>query len=268
MANAHRSEPGQPVHASAAVGYAQGAHVYETGRPGYPPEVLDWLRDIVGLTAGRTAVEVGAGDGAFTRRLMETGTRICAIEPVAAMRDGLKRRVPGALIAAGTADALPLRDATAGAIICAQSFHWFASAATLAEFARVLIPGGTLALLWNMRDESIPWVRRLSALTDEYEGRTPRYKTGEWEHAFEGSGFVQVDRREVAHAHSGPPAQVVIARTLSVSFVAAMTAERRQALTARLERLIEEEPALAGHSTVAFPYRTVMLAYRRPAAAR
>lgn len=251
------------VNATASAGYSSGADIYEAGRPDYPAAVLDWLRDIVGIRAGRSVLEVGAGAGAFTSRLIATGARICAVEPVEAMRARLARRAPGAWVVAGTAGSLPVRDASMDAVVCAQSFHWFATRQALAEFHRVLVPGSVLALVWNVRDETVPWVNRLLALTDAYEADTPRYAKGEWQQAFAGSGFVELDRREAGHSHVGSVDQVVMARTLSVSFVAALPSEERHALRGRLLRFIEEEPALAGQTEVVFPYRTMMYAYRR-----
>lgn len=253
------------VHRSATHGYASGADAYEAGRPDYPPDVLDWLRDDVGATAGRTVLEVGAGAGAFTARLVESGARVCAVEPVAAMRTRLARKVPAAWLVGGAADALPCPRASADAVVCAQAFHWFATPGALRQFERVLRPDGVLALIWNVRDERVPWVARLSAITDAHEGDTPRYKTGRWREAFEGSGFVEIARREVAHAHTGSVEQVIVARTLSVSFVAALPEAERRRLEDRLRGFITNEPALAGRATVAFPYRTAMYAFRRTA---
>ncbi|HTV01171.1 MAG TPA: class I SAM-dependent methyltransferase [Luteitalea sp.] len=251
------------VHHSAKSGYTAGAEVYAAGRPDYPVEVTTWLRDVVGVGDGRTVVEIGAGTGAFTARLASTGARICAVEPTAAMRARIAARAPRAWVVAGTASAAPIRNGSADAIVCAQAFHWFATPQALQEFARILTPGGRLALIWNVRDERVPWVRRLSAITDAYEGDTPRYTTGRWRDAFLGSDFEEVDDREVDHAHVGPVDQVVRARTMSVSFVAALPPDRRQALAARLARFVDDEDALRGHASVAFPYRTAMYVYRR-----
>ncbi|HEY7288524.1 MAG TPA: class I SAM-dependent methyltransferase [Vicinamibacterales bacterium] len=266
----HDQAPGTNgrIHDSASAGYSRAAETYEMGRPGYSPAVIAWLRDIVGITTGRTVLEVGAGTGTFTSILKETGAEVYAVEPVSAMRALLKRRIPSAPTLAGTAADLPIRDASVDAVVCAQSFHWFATGQALREFSRVMTFGGMLVLVWNVRDETVPWVKRLSAITDEYEGDTPRFKTRRWQDAFAGSGFVEIDHREVGHVHIGLADHVVIARTLSVSFVAALGAEQRQKLTQRLHRFVDEEPALAGQTRVAFPYRTAMFAYRAPGTRR
>ena len=78
----------------------------------------------------------------------------------------------------GTATAIPLADQSVDAVVCAQAFHWFAAAEALREIHRVLRPGGTLGLVWNMRDARVPWVARLDAIVNRHEGDTPRYYTG------------------------------------------------------------------------------------------
>ena len=253
------------VHDSASVGYSSGAETYEAGRPDYPTEAATWLRDVVGVCPGRTVLEVGAGTGALTTRLADTGARLCVLEPVSAMRAKLVRRVPDASVVAATAAAIPIRDASIDIVVCAQSFHWFATRQALDECSRVLVPDGVLALLWNVRDETVPWVKRLSAITDAYEGDTPRFRTGEWRHVLPGSAFVEIDHRQVSHAHVGSVDQVIVARTLSVSFVAAMVDEQRRVVERRLRAFVDDEPALAGRSRVAFPYQTAMFAYRKRA---
>lgn len=106
------------------------------------------------------------------------GGEIVALEPVAAMREQLTAAFPQVEVLAGTADAIPLPDGSVDAVVCAQAFHWFATAPAVAEMARVLKPGGVLGLIWNVRDESVPWVAELSTITDPWEGDTPRYRTG------------------------------------------------------------------------------------------
>jgi len=251
------------VHGAAARGYATAPDLYVSGRPGYPSEVADWLRDTLGLGPGRTALEVGAGTGKFLPRLIESGARAIALEPVDAMRAALAERYPEVTALAGTAQAIPLPDASIDALICAQSFHWFADPAALAEFRRVIRPGGALGLVWNVRDESVPWMAALEALVEPYAGDAPRYRTGAWRALFPAPGFEALPERHVPHPHIGEPERVIVDRTLSVSFVAALPVEERAKVAARVRALIAETPELAGQASIAFPYETRMYAWRR-----
>lgn len=244
-------------------GYHSGAGHYVLGRPGYPPEAVVWLRDVVGVGPGRKVLEVGAGTGKFIPMLKACGAVIVALEPIDEMRERLVHAYPDVEALAGTADAIPLPDASVDAVVCAQSFHWFATASAVAEMRRVLVAGGTLGLIWNSRDENVPWVAELSAITNGREGDTPRYRTGQWRRAFPAPGFELIDERHARNSHVGTAEQVVLARTLSVSFIAALPAEQRGEVERDVRALIARTPELAGGGDVVFPYETSMFVYRK-----
>lgn len=250
------------IHA-ASIGYETGAKAYVSGRPGYPPEAVAWLRDVLGLGPDATTLEVGAGTGKFVPVLQQCGGRIMAVEPVAGMREQLMRAFPDAKVLAGTAESVPLPDHSVDAVVCAQAFHWFATAAAVEEMRRVLRPGGVLGLIWNGRDESVPWVAALSAITDAWEGDAPRYKTGAWRRVFPAPGFRFLGERHARNAHVGSPDQVIVGRTLSVSFIAALPPERQEEIERQTRALIARTPELAGRTEIAFPYETRMFAYRK-----
>ena len=130
------------IHDAAAKGFARAAGAYADGRPGYPAEIDSWLRETLGLRTGCVALDLGAGTGKLTSRLIDTGARVIAVEPVDAMLGILTGALPGVDARIGTADEIPLGDQTVDAVVCAQSFHWFAFASALAEIRRVLKPGG------------------------------------------------------------------------------------------------------------------------------
>lgn len=244
-------------------GYRMGARDYVAGRPGYPPETLLWLREVLGVGAGRQVLEIGAGTGKFMPTLEQCGGSIIAVEPIAEMRQELVRAFPEVVALEGSADAIPLPDASVESVVCAQAFHWFATPAALAEMRRVLVPGGMLGLIWNGRDEDVPWVAALSAITNRYEGDTPRYRTGAWRKAFPAPGFDFVDERHIRNSHVGTAEQVVVKRTLSVSFIAGLPADRRAQVERQVRALIARTPELTGDGAVAFPYETSMYAYRK-----
>lgn len=241
----------------AARGFAREAQAYARGRPEYPVALDQWLRDELHLDPTRTVLDLGAGTGKFTRRLLATGANIIAIEPVEEMLAQLVRTVPTVAARSGTAEKIPVNDGAVDAVVCAQAFHWFANDTALAEIHRVLRPGGSLGLVWNVRDESVDWCAAIAELIKPYEGSAPRYRKGEWRKLFPAEGFTPLREREFPHGHTGPPEQVIVDRILSVSFIAAL--ERRQQLivAARLRDLIATHPALRDQDEVTVPYTTV-----------
>lgn len=246
------------VHHAAAQGYTatSAADHYVRGRPDYPPAVADWLRDTIGLAPGRIVVDLGAGTGKFTPRLIETGATVIAVEPVDAMRAKLVETLPQVDARAGTATSIPLADASVDAVVCAQAFHWFATHAALAEIHRVLKPGGRLGLVWNLRDARVDWVAKLDAIVNRAEGDTPRYYTGAWRDAFPHAGFGPLQEAHFSIGHTGSPEQVIVARVRSTSFIAALPADQRAQIDEEVRALIAAEPSLAGRDTVTVPYET------------
>ncbi len=178
------------------------------------------------------------------------------VEPVEAMRARLSAALPDVEALDGTATSIPLRDASVDAVVCAQSFHWFATRDALAEIYRVLKPGGVLGLVWNLRDASIDWVAKLDAIVNKLEGDTPRYYTGAWRQAFPFDGFSSLTETHFAQAHTGSPDDVIVSRVRSTSFIAAMNAGQQAAVEREVRALIESEPALAGKDIVTVPYDT------------
>jgi len=244
------------IHHAAAQGFSSQADTYARGRPDYPAELDAWLRDALGLGPGKTVADVGAGTGKFSRLLARTGAEVIAVEPVAAMRAQLAAALPSVQVREGTAEALPLADASVDAVVCAQAFHWFANPASVAEFRRVLRPGGKLGLVWNVRDESVDWVARLTAIMTPHEGDAPRFYKGDWKRVFPAEGFGPLELSSLPYEHVGPPQQVIVDRVMSVSFIAALPQAQQDAVRAQLDQLIASHPELASRDTVAFPYRT------------
>ena len=148
-----------------AASFAGVADVYERSRPGYPDAAVAWL---AGSTPG-DVVDLGAGTGKLTRSLVALGHRVTAIEPLEEMLAQLRASLPAARALTGGAEAMPLPDASIDVVTCAQAFHWFDHDRALAEIARVLRPGGRIALVWNMRHASEIWVEELG---DAIVGRT------------------------------------------------------------------------------------------------
>jgi ubiquinone/menaquinone biosynthesis C-methylase UbiE len=141
------------------------AEVYDRGRPSFPREAAEWL---VGRQAA-TVLELGAGTGKLTEQLVALGHDVHATDPDDAMLAVLRRKLPDTRTSVAGAEDLPVPDRSVDVVVAAQCFHWFDLDRALPEIARVLRPGGHVALVWNVRDERIPWVRRLGRLIGNQE---------------------------------------------------------------------------------------------------
>ena len=141
---------------------------YARYRPSYPPAVLEVLRTGAGLTAGSVVADIGAGTGIFSEMLLKEGNAVFGVEPNDAMRQAAERLLAGFprfTSVRGTAEATTLADSSVDAVTAAQAFHWFDRARTREEFRRVLKPGGTVALIWNVRQlEPTPFLREYEEL--------------------------------------------------------------------------------------------------------
>ena len=108
-------------------------------------------------------VDLGAGTGKLTALLASLGADVTAVEPDPAMLAELGRQLPGVRAMSGCAESIPLADGSVDAVVCGQAMHWFDMPAAVPEIARVLTPGGVLAGLWNVEDDTVQWVAGMQA---------------------------------------------------------------------------------------------------------
>jgi SAM-dependent methyltransferase len=225
-------------------GFEAAGERYERGRPEYPPRAVDWLVAQLGLAGrpGARVLDIGAGTGKLTRPLLERGLRVLAVEPVAGMRATLERTAPGADVRAGQAEALPLEAGEVDAVAAGQAFHWFANAAALSEFARVLRPDGRLGLVWNRRDLDQPLQAAISRLLAPYRAGTPAHAGDAWRAAFTPAApFEPAAEHRIAHAQA-LDADGLADRVLSISFIAALPSDERRAVEGRVRELAAGGP--------------------------
>ena len=133
---------------------------YDRGRPTYPRDAAAWLTGDQPLSV----LELGAGTGKLTEQLVALGHDVHATDPDAAMLARLQQRLPEVRTSQSSAEEIPAGDRSYDVVVSAQAFHWFDLDRALPEIARVLTTGGRLSLVWNQRDERVPWVRRLGAI--------------------------------------------------------------------------------------------------------
>lgn len=140
-----------------AAGFGGVAQAYAEHRPGYPADAVRWL---VGASPGRV-LELGAGTGKITGAITALGHDVVAADPSAQMLHQLKQHAPGARAVMSQAERIPLSTSSVDVVVAAQAFHWFDAERALPEIARVIRPGGVLALVWNAADLTVPWVRKV-----------------------------------------------------------------------------------------------------------
>jgi len=246
----------EPRRRERAGSFGRAAGVYERARPGYPDDAVDWLVP----ADARRAVDLGAGTGKLTRALVARGLDVTAVEPLAGMRAELTAALPGVPALDGTAEAIPLPDASAHLVTVAQAWHWVDEARALPEVARVLRPGGALVLVWNVRDEGVDWVRALSEIVDPSEGELRLRRAVEIGPPFGPTEpFLTSWEREM---------DVELLLELVASRSGVITAEpaRREAILAAVRELAATHPDLAGRTTFPMPYRTGCFRARTPVA--
>jgi SAM-dependent methyltransferase len=237
------------VHETAAIGFARAAEAYELGRPGYPAAALEPLR----LSSAMTVLDLAAGTGKLTRELAASGASVIAVEPVAEMRAALPESVRAL---DGTAEAIPLEEASVDLVTVAQAFHWFDGPAALAEIHRVLRPGGRLALLWNRRVEDAPINRAIEALVEPHRMGTPTHRGDGWRGAFERTRLFGPLEEHVFASEQVLDEDGLAARICSISFIARLPEPERAGLLARARELTADGP-------VTVPYRTEVLVAER-----
>ncbi|HEY0936395.1 MAG TPA: class I SAM-dependent methyltransferase, partial [Trebonia sp.] len=181
------------------------AAAYSEYRPDYPADAVRWCVAPVGRDIGSLRIlDLGAGTGKLTALLAALGADVTAVEPDAAMLAELRRGLPSVPARSGTAEQIPLEDASVDAVLCAQAMHWFDLSRALPEIARVLVPGGTLAGLWNSDDDRVDWV---AGLQDAARGaaapslsRRRQEAAGFSTRQFGGELFTPVERAEFANS--------------------------------------------------------------------
>ncbi len=230
-----------------SLSFGAQAAAYERGRPSYPPEAIDWLLP----SHARDVLDLGAGTGKLTTRLVERGLKVVAVDPIAEMLDVLSTALPQTPALLGTAEEIPLPDDSVDAVLVAQAWHWVDPERAVPEVARVLRPGGRLGLVWNTQDERLGWVKDLG----EIIGREadPFNRTVALP-----APFADMQRHQVEWTNYLTP-QAVIDLVASRSYCITSPAEARTRTLDEVRDLLATHPALVGRTGVALPYVTVCI---------
>ena len=249
---------------SSSFGAAAGA--YAEHRPDYAQAAVSWALE---YTPGPRVLDLGAGTGKLTGALIALGAHVVAVEPDAAMLAELRAGHPDVPALPGSAEAIPLPDASVDAVLSGNAMHWFDMDAAGPEIARVLAPGGVLAGLWNLFDDRVDWVAGLARVSGS-AAIGPRDLPSSWRAETAGmhlpgpGGAVRFDSAEQAAFPHGQrrTADSLVATLATKAGILAMPEEDRQAVLGRARAYLASRPETAeGEFTL--PMLTGVLRVRR-----
>jgi SAM-dependent methyltransferase len=232
-----------------SLSFGSQAAAYERGRPSYPPEAVDWLLAPTDTWVARDVLDLGAGTGKLTTRLVERGLTVIAVDPIAEMLEMLRTALPDTPALLGSAEQIPLPDNAVDAVLVAQAWHWFDQERAVAEIARVLRPGGRLGVLWNTRDERSGWVKdfgRIVGLEHDRDNATVDLP----------EPFTDIATHQVEWTNYITP-QALIDYVASRSYCITSPAEVRTRTLDEVRELLVSHPSLANATGLAMPYITV-----------
>ncbi|SNT31995.1 Methyltransferase domain-containing protein [Asanoa hainanensis] len=223
---------------------------YDQARPTYPMAAVHWT-----LGADRLrVVDLGAGTGSLSRVIAAAGHEVIPIEPDQDMRTRFD--AAGVRALAGSAEAIPLPDASVDAVLAGTAYHWFDPEPAHQEMARVLRRGGVLAAIWNDRDKTTPWVAELSRLIRTHRQVSGRRAALEESRSF-GPLFGEVTRQQFPHVVAQSPQGLAALVASRSTYLTATPAEQRLTLD-RIAELCATHPDLTGRDTFDLPYVTTV----------
>ena len=256
--------------------FGAAAAAYDEHRPGYAEAAVRWALEPVWDPqpardpdqAGVRVADVGAGTGKLTATLVSLGAEVTAVEPDSQMLAELRRTMPAVRSVPGSAEEIPLPDASLDAVLAGQAMHWFDMDRALPEIARVLRPGGVLAGLWNVDDDRVSWVAGLAEISKRKSSITlTRWRDGAGRSRRErlveaGSDlFAAAEVGEFGHGQART-AGSLLATIGTHSHLLVMDEAERARLLARIGDFLCRQPETA-HGEFTLPMVTVVLRARR-----
>jgi SAM-dependent methyltransferase len=238
-------QQGRLLHSSS---FGAAAVAYAEHRPDYSPAAVGWALE---PAPGPRVLDLGAGTGKLTGTLFASGVNVVAVEPDPAMLTELRRALPAVRALPGSAEAIPLPDASVDAVLAGNALHWFDMAVAGPEIARVLAPGGILAGLWNVLDNRVDWVAGLERVSGS-EAVGPRDTFSSWRAAtadlhLPNSGqarFGSPEQAEFPHAQRRT-ADSLIATLATRAGLLVMPEPEREARLGRIRAFLASSPETA-----------------------
>ena len=211
------------------------AETYHRVRPPYSQEVLDRAQAALALDADARVLDLAAGTGRLTSELARRFAHVVAVEP----SDAMRALIRDGDVRAGSAEAIPLEDASVDAVFVGEAFHWFDARAAIAEIARVLRPRGGLAVFhthWWETEPPLPDAA-LELLRGPWE-RFAAQRNAPWDGAFDESPFEPLRYERFEEAIDVSPDELLELYSTTSSLAAISTDERTE-LFAQVRPLLD-----------------------------
>lgn len=224
-----------------ASSFGAAAVEYAEHRPDYAPAAVRWA---LAGAPGKRVLDLGAGTGKLSGTLVALGAEVVAVEPDPAMLAELRRALPGVRALAGGAEAIPLPDRSVDAVVAGNALHWFDMAVAGPEIARVLVPGGVRAGLWNILDDRVGWVAGLARVGGS-AAIGPRDTYGGWRAATAGLVAGPVEQREFPHGQRRTADSLVATLATRAGLLVMPDAERAATL-GRIRAYLASRPETRG----------------------
>ena len=232
---------------------------YDSVRPAYPDEAVAALIDAARRARGADAsgqggplraADIGAGTGKMSELLARGGLLVDAVEPSEAMR-AQASSIEGVTWHAGVAEETGLPNDVYDIVVFAQSWHWMNPERAGLEAARILAPGGALAIVWNQMAVSIPWVHRLTRIMRSGDVHRPdRSPTP-------GGGFEPMTLTQIAWEDRMTPEEILTLGTTRSSYIRSSEAGRAR-MQENLRWYLYDHLGYAPGEQVTIPYATLV----------
>ena len=252
--------------------FGAAAAAYAAHRPDYATAAVRWALDD---SPGMRVLDLGAGTGKLTATLLAVGADVVAVEPDAAMLAELRRALPDVRALPGCAEQLPLPDGSVDAVVAGNALHWFDMDVAGPEIARVLVPDGVLAGLWNVLDDRVGWVAALEDVAGP-AAIGPRDTLRNWQAATAGLYLPSGERAaalfgspaQAAFRHAQPrTAESLVATLATRAGMLLMPQQARDRALGRIRDFLASRPE-TGDGEFVLPMLTGVLRTRRTAVAR
>jgi SAM-dependent methyltransferase len=246
--------------------FGAAATAYAEHRPDYAQAAVRWALE---PAPGPRVLDLGAGTGKLTAALVALGAEVTAVEPDPAMLAELRRALPDVRVLTGSAEAVPLPDASVDAVLAGHALHWFDMDVAGPEIARVLVRGGILAGLWNVLDNRVDWVAGLERVSGS-AAIGPRDTLSSWRAETAGAHlpstglvarFGSAEQAEFPHGQRRT-ADSLVAAIATRAGLLVMSEQEQAATLGRIRAFLASRPETArGEFTV--PMLTGVLRVRR-----